>query len=270
MKVWFFLFLTLAVAMQSTSASDRTKKGAQAALAAGNYAKARALGRQDGSADALMAACRAGMLLGGFYQSNIAATKSLHGAAQDCGRVIAQESQHLNARITLAIVVGLEGKRWRKPGFAKQSRRLIEKILADYPTMPAAHAALGGWHSEVSAAGFLARLYLGAKRKTADTYFESAIQKGEQSFAFYVEYIKFLARGQNDDRAEAASIGAVVLQRPANDAIDQLMKEKIFEMVAALNTGDKKALRKAIASATAFNGIEKWRGTPVLDIQLPE
>lgn len=265
MKIWFSLFLGFTVAV-SGNASDRATK----ALAAGSYADARMIGREDGGVEGLMAACQAGMLLGGFYESDIAAVESLHGAAKDCRSVVALESSHLNANITLAIIVGLEGKRWRKPGLAKQSRRRIEKVLADYPTMPTAHGALGGWHSEVSAAGFLARLYLGAKRKTADTYFRSAIEKGERSFAFYVEYIKFLARGKKADRAEALKIGLDILKQPSIDAVDRLMKENISKIAAALNAQDKKALKKAIASATAFNEIEKWRNTPVLDIQLPE
>jgi len=265
MNIWITALLALTVTTPICASEPAAR-----ALAAGDYASARTLGQTSRTAKGLMTACRAGMLLGGYYEAGEAAIKSLHTAANDCLGVIKQDNRHVNARITLAIVIGFEGKRWRRPSLATQSKRLLQQTHTDFPDSPAAQGALGGWHSEVSAAGFLARLYLGARRGKAGQYFAGAITKGEHSAAFYLEYVKFLARGKKVDRALAREVAKTILSQPPNDAIDRLMQQKIAEIRAALNTGDKAEIKKAIAAATAFNGIKKWRTIPVLQINLPE
>ena len=265
MKIWITLLIAAACALP-TNASER----ARIALAAGDFAEARLLGRSDGGVEGLMTACRAGMLLGGYHETGYTAIQSLHGAAKDCSEVLALDSHHLNARITLAIAVGFESKRWRKVTSARKSRRFLQQTLDDFPCAAAAHGALGGWHSEVSAAGLIARIFLGAKRKSAAQYFESALTHGERSLAFYLEYIKFLARGGKSERAKAIDVASKALDQQANDAVDRLMQAKILEIHTALTAADMQELRKALADATAFNGIEKWRDLPWLYIHLPE
>lgn len=237
----------------------------------GAFYDARTLGQSTQSENGLMTACRAGMVVGGYFETGSAAVRSLHQAYEDCLKVVSMNPGHVNARITVAIITGFEGKRWQKPGLAKKSRRLLEALVAEYPDSAPAHAALGGWHSEVSAAGFLPKLYLGAKRSNARNYFSTATQKGEADFPFILEYLKFLARGDARERDLALAVARSIGEDKDLSAIDQMMIEKITALKDALISENKDTIKKAIADATAFQNIEDWRDLPPLDVSgVPE
>lgn len=261
MKAWIIIFLFAASSFANASEGNPAR-----ALDGGNFEQARTLGRQAGTAEGLTTACRAGMLIGGYQESGDAAIRSLHAAINDCYKATSLDPININARITLAIGVGFEGKRFQKPGLAKKSRKILEQIYKDFPNQPAAHAAIGGWHSEVSAAGFLARLYLGASRSKAKQYFAKAVLMGEADLPFTLEYLKLLARGNAKDRQAGLVLITEHETPPAESAVDRLMQDKMRLITKALKSKDKKATKKAIATATAFNGIEKWRGIPPLNL----
>jgi hypothetical protein len=232
----------------------------------GDFYLARTLGQSNQSENSLMVACRAGMIIGGYFESHTTAIKSMHQAYDDCRQIEKMNPGHINARITIAIITGFEGKRWQKPGLAKKSRRLLETLVAEFPESAQANAALGGWHSEVSAAGFLPKLYLGAKRSKAIHYFSTAKEMGENDLPFTLEYLKLLARGSKQERKQAQTVIFNIEKGTSLSAIDQMMLEKITGIKHALTIGNKGAIKKAIAKATAFEGIENWRTLPPLDL----
>lgn len=261
MKHCIIILLWLAVTPIAQASSPSLK-----AMIAGEFIQARTLGREEGTIDGLMTACRAGMVIGGYYEIDEKAVHSLHGAIDDCRAVLEKDVTHKDARITLAIAIGFEGKRWRKPGLAKKSRAMLEQVFEDYPDDYASHGALGGWHSEVSAAGFLAKLYLGAKRKMAQQYFNDAFSRKKSDLPLLLEYIKFMARGKTSDIELALSSAESALRVASNEAIDTLMHDNIGALQAALLSNDKTIIKKAIAEATAFNGIEEWRTVPIASL----
>ncbi|WP_262693468.1 hypothetical protein [Kordiimonas aquimaris] len=261
MKLWIVIFLYAA-----SSHVNASEDSAAHALNIGDFERARALGRAAETAHGFTVACRAGMLIGGYQESGSAAVRSLHDAISDCRHAVTLDPQNIDARITLAIGVGFEGKRFKKPSLAKKSRKLLEQIYKDFPNQPAAHAAIGGWHSEVSAAGFLARVYLGASRSKAKQYFAEAVMMGETGLPFMLEYLKLLARGGTKDRQQGAALVEQHMRKPAITAINRLIQDKTKPIIKALKSKDKKAIKKAIAAATAFNGIEAWRDIAPLNL----
>lgn len=265
MRYWIFiLFFTVS----TPSVADQI--AAAEAFRNGRFLEAIQLGQEAATPTGLMTACRAGMVYGGYTQTHDSAVKALHQSIQDCHKVVlddtANSETRMNALITLAIGVGFEGKRWKKPAYAKLSKTILEKVQNDFQNQPAAHAAIGGWHSEVSAAGFLARVYLGASRSKAKKRFTEALAMGEKGLPFRLEYVKLLARGNKSEREKATQLAFTHTRDIPREALDRLMRDKLMLIGTALQSDEKHTIKKAIAEATAFNGIEEWRSVPLLDL----
>ncbi|NVJ99554.1 MAG: hypothetical protein HWE25_15490 [Alphaproteobacteria bacterium] len=214
------------------------------------------------SAEARFGACQTLLVIGGFFREGDAAARALHGALDHCAAAIKSDPQMIDAHISYAIGLGLEGKRLRKPSLAKQCRSLLEEHLVVWDDYPELNAALGGWHTQVAEAGFLARLFLGGRRSKARHYLEKAVALAPNNIAVRLEYIKFLALGKKRERHQALEAFTVFASLSPQDAAEALLKERAQGLRQALEANDKKAIETAVGAVSAFTGIEHWRALP--------
>lgn len=231
-----------------------------AADAASYYAAEISTSRAARTADGYAHACQAGLTLGGFLEEGDAAVESLHAAIDDCRAALRLDPHHLNASLSYGIGLSFESKRTHKAELAKIARDLFEKLVAEKPDNPLPHAALADWHAHVSSAGLFARLALGGSRKRAREEFEASFALGTPTKPLMLEYIKFLARDGRDDRAEAlAAYSRYRTLAPIAGPLDTLLDTYAQALAQALEADDKKAIKKALADATAFEDIRDWR-----------
>ncbi len=246
-------FLTSVMLLASSLPSNAGISDGWTAYEAGEYEMARTLFLKDSSAEGFAAACRADLVIGGYFSKKPEdSAQALHDALDHCGEAIKQEPEHADAGISYAVALGFEAKRTKKPGYAKAGRQRLEALQQAYDTYGILHAALGGWHAAVSNAGFMARLYLGASRKKAQAHFDRAIQLMPGDVGVRFEYIKFLAHGRKQQRSKALEEIAVLTDLPAFDALDRFLQIRAQAIEEAILSGNKKRLRQALAQATAF------------------
>lgn len=225
----------------------------------GDFERARDAAAASHTANGLALACRSGLVIGGFQENGEKSVEALHRALEDCSAALHMDPHNIVASVSYALALGYEGKRLKKASYIKASRERLEHCLAHHPEDPLVTAALGGWHSAVSNAGFLARLALGGSRKEAERYFRHAIELDGRSVGTRFEYIRFLARGGSDDRAEALRQLRITLTIKPEDAAEEIMLARLAELIAPLEADDKKAARETVFRTAAFRDIADMR-----------
>jgi len=221
----------------------------------GSFYEARDAGRADASAEGLALACRAGLVLGGFMETNKAAVQSLHGAINDCNKALGISPSHYFAKMSLSIALSFEGKRLKRPSYPARAKAYILELIEAEPNNPLGYGALAAWHSEVSAAGFLARIALGARRNKAAKNFERAQKLGAIDYALRFEHIKFLARGNKADRKLAFAQARELSESDTNMAFDLLMQKQCLRLLEALSRDNKREIKTIVKDVAAFQNV---------------
>lgn len=248
----FILVVLLAVKAEATNLPHQ-------AFVAGDYVTAQHIGRESNTASGLTIACRAGLVMGGFYSKDNEATTLLHTAIKDCTAALTIDPLHFDAQMSLAIALSYEGKRTKKTFYPKHARMMLEALVGKHPDNALAYGALAAWHSQVSAAGFFARIVLKASRKQAKQLFEEAFRHGAIDFPLHVEHLKFLAAGSKAERQQALIAAKALVETPVSTSFDKLLQERCKTILTALKTGKKKEIKIAINAASAFNTAEGWK-----------
>ncbi len=252
-----FLFITLpapaAISADLSQINDMFERG--------NYNGVMEHGRADGTALGYSLAARAALMKGAFHEKGEEAVVLLHAALSDIEKSLLLDPSALEARLTAAMAIGFEAKRKTAIGLGKTARRIMEKLAHDYPNSQIAVGALGGWHAEVSAEGFLARMALGGRMRTARKYFEKGVAIGGDDVAFLLEYCKFLARrGPKHYPATIKVVDQIQALTPT-DALEKIFQTKAANIKAAIVLKKPKAVRAAIAAASPFPTIKKLKKT---------
>lgn len=227
---------------------------AAGAFASGDFAAARTAGRAAGGAGGLALACEAGLVLGSYIEKGEARVRSLHGAIEDCAKVIEAGGAGVGPYVNYAIGFGFEAKRLHSIGGATASRKLFTEAVERFPDSGFAHAALAGWHANVAEQAGLGRIALGASRDEARREFKTATRLDPDNPVILFEQLRFLAAGERKDRLAALDVAAQIAGRSPRDAFDVLILEKAKPLAAALS-GSEKDLDAALAAAEPFAGV---------------
>ena len=255
----------LSLSFTGAAVSQELAPGWQAFVAS-DFETALTQSKAAGTADGYALACRSATVIGGYFRTGDEAVDYLHQAIRYCEKALELEPDHLIAKMTYAMDIGFEGKRVTSPGYANISRRTFEALPQEHPESPMALAAVAGWHSEVHAAGFFARLALQPSLKKAREGFEKAFELGTVDLPLRIEYAKFLARGSKKDRTEAIGVLDDVLAEMPHHGFEEILQKTAADLKKAIETGKKSAIRKTIELTSAFHGIEKWDDRDRLDL----
>lgn len=216
----------------------------------GNYAAASDLAHQEKDYDL---ATRAALVHGGYRARGAEAEKWFARAEVLSNEAMASsENPGLRIRMTAALVLSYKAKQKRSVKMVNRAKRMIEDLIREYPDEAIAHGALAGWHSEISAAGFIPRLILGASRKKAGLSFEKARSLDDNKIPLNLEYAKFLARGGKSEQIKAQAILKKILAAEPHGDFEKLLKGKAQKILKAVKSGNKRDIKRIIAENSAF------------------
>ena len=233
--------------------------GSMQAFIAGDYAAAREKGRVENSAEGLSVACRAGLVLGSYFEKGDARVGTLHGAIDDCAGALKTGGAKVDAYVNYAIGLAFEAKRINSPGLAGDTKRLLQTAVDRFPESGFARGALGGWHAQVAAQGMMARTVLGASRDEARKLLEASLKLDPGNVALQYEFLRFLALGGRNDRSEAAGVAATIAGMTPDDAFERLIQEHAARLGGALGEsgkGSEKAVEAILKETESFAGFE--------------
>lgn len=224
------------------------------AFASGDFAAAREIGRSAGTADGAALACKSGLILAAYFETQASRVKSLHDAIEDCADAIKAGAAAADVHVDYAVGLAFESKRTSNLRYAAGAKRLLAEAIARFPDSALAHGALGGWHATVARRGRLARIVLGANRESARKEFLTALRLDPGDIAITSEYVRFLAGGNRKDRQQAVEIAASALSIRPIGAFEVLLTDRIRKLSEELRESPS-AVEAAIEELGPFPGI---------------
>lgn len=261
------LGIAAATAALLCSARAEASNEASAAFEAGDFARARAVGRIEADAAGLSIACQAGLVLGSYFETGAPRVASLHAAIADCAQAIKTGGADVEAYVNYAIGVAFEAKRVFSPRIAGDAKDLLQASISRFPNSGFARGALAGWHANVVEQGVLARTALGASRESAREGFDAALKLDPKNFALNYEYLRFLAVGGKAERARGAKLAKSIQDLPQNGAFERLLADRAAKIGVALETGSAKQAQAALKATEPFATVQ---GEPAPDkFELP-
>lgn len=218
------------------------------------FAEAKEAGRAAGTAQGYALACEAGLVLGSYFEQSGARVRTLHRAIEDCAQAITSGGAGVGPYVNYAIGFGFEAKRLHSVGAASDSKKLFMEAVALFPDSGFAHAALAGWHSNVTRQAGLGRIALGASRQDARRHFDIAIGLDPENLAVRFEQLRFLVAGDRKDRRAALDAAAAMSTMTPRTAFDAFVLAQTPALAAALS-GSEKDIDAALASTEPFAGV---------------
>lgn len=168
---------------------------------------------------------------------------------------------HVEAMLHRVIAIGYlsraEGKiKAHRAGWGGEAKALWVRAEALEPENPWVHAVKGGWHAEVvsEAGSILASVFYGASKRRAIKAFERAVALAPENPFLRVEYARTLMRlGLRKHLAKAhAQLTLAFGMRPA-DAYERLVVDQGRALLAAIETGERKEMRRVFDALDAFH-----------------
>jgi hypothetical protein len=160
------------------------------------------------------------------------------------------------AQLQRAFAVGYRAKLTRSPGDAKAARKLFEGLVAANPRDPEAQLALGGWHLDAIAEGFLAASVLGAKRAEGVAGLDRAVALGGNR-AFFRGFAAMMhIRLDPRDLATARALAEAAITSPTPTALDRLAKRDAEVLLGPLRAGDGKGAAAMARAMLPFGRVK--------------
>lgn len=216
---------------------------AQIAFSEGRYTDIIEQAEQDQSADMLAFAARA--LLAGLMSApeQVVRIEQAQAAERFARRALAENDEHVEARLQLAIALSLQAQTMStreamKSGLGGEAKDLVKSVLSDEPDNAYAHAFLSVWNVEVvrRGGGIGSRLMRASVTKGREHYAMAIAQHGDDA-AIHWQFAKALTalnakKYRSDiDQALAAAIAA----RP-DSMVETVMRERAIILRTALET----------------------------------
>ncbi|MFZ2030714.1 MAG: hypothetical protein WAU68_10430 [Vitreimonas sp.] len=194
---------------------------------------------------ALVAACAAA-------RSGSAIDVLLARAEISAREALALDSRSVDARLQLALVYGMEGRRASlarafASRYASRGKRLIDEALALEPTNAHAHAMLGAWNLEVvRRGGRLGALMYDAHPGIGLTEFERARAAAPNDMLIPLHFaMALLGLDPVAYRTRADALLQTVITASPRDALEGLERETARRLQAALAESPQAAQREA-------------------------
>lgn len=225
----------VALATRPQPAAAEVPSAARTAYAEGRWLDASQLAERERSPDSLAFAARARLAAIVLTGANRASRRELSQARQLAEAAIARAPRHVEARVQLATIMGLEARRGSPAlslaqGRPQQVRELLAATLRDAPSDPWALSLLGGWHLEsIRMGGDAATQILGADQATGQSLFRRAVagSPGEPTIPFYYA-CALLGLGRSPAiETEIRNQLATAASRPASDAFQREISRRI-------------------------------------------
>lgn len=169
-------------------------------------------------------------------------------------RALAADAGNVDARLQLAVALGMKGRRATiaealKRNYAREGRTLLQTAIAAAPEEAWAHALLGGWHLEiVRRGGAMGAAYFGASASAGRASFERARRLDPDDPVIAYQYaVALLELDARRHGGEAARLLDIAGACRASDAFEAHVKQQARRVAVVLRTDGAGA---AISTAT--------------------
>ncbi|MGE3303272.1 MAG: hypothetical protein AB7M12_09180 [Hyphomonadaceae bacterium] len=227
---------------------------AAAAYASGDFLRAADAGEAAGEPGGLSLAAQALLARCVTDPKDDAIPALLDRAEKNARTALAQQPASVDARLSLALALGIKGKRASvrealAQRYAERGRRLIDEALALDPKSAWAQALLGGWNLEVlRRGGAVGGRLMGARFKNGVAAFDRARALAPDNPAIALHYaVALLSLDPKKHADRAAALLAAAAASPANDAFEARMREEARRIGGALATRGAQAAADLIA-----------------------
>lgn len=240
--------------------------GGQAALAAtaaelyrdGEFAGAATAGRTEATAASLIVAGKSAIVIASFKTTDRQQALALVAAAEkDFDAALAKAPNNLEAQLQKATATGYTAKLTRSPSLAKQTKAMMEAVVARDPNYGLGWASIGGWHAgSITTLGrLIASTVLGASWSTALTDFDTALAKDPQNPVHPAFYALTLLDYDPATAPRATELLHLVARLPPRDAYETLLKKSSAQVLALLAAGDTRGAHKLAHQLLPFGKL---------------
>jgi len=235
------LAVTVSLLPLASGAAAQTIEDANAAFAEGRFVEAAEMGEALGTSAGYALAAKSLAVYAHYEASEEEFSEVVERAISMGEEAVSADPANPDAHYQSAHAVGRYAQRVGaftalRQGLAGRIRDLLEATLAIDPDHFHAMLALGGWHADIAAEGFVARTMYGGSEEEAVKLFERALELAPESRVVLHAYgirLQRLDRENGTERARAMLEKALTL--PLGDAYDDYVYLDVLDGLDALN-----------------------------------
>lgn len=249
---------TLLCAQVGAAQESAPAPSATALQSRGEYTQAIDKGRAEGTVAGYVAAAKSALFLAAYEETEKkTARRLLAEATADAQTAVTLEPEHIDANLQLAIAEGYAARIKMSPGRAKKARKRAEWLVTAAPENGYVLGLLGGWHGEAVAAfgTLIADVTVGASTAEFERHFDAAVAAAPNNPLIIAYYARLLLAINDPGMGDkAARLLADIEKAEPKDAFEAFMKQRAIDLKTALDTGDRKTLKKLIKAQRPFRG----------------
>ncbi len=227
----------------AADAGAQSLEDARSAYADGRFLEAAELAEALGTSDGYALAAQSLSIYAHYFTSGDEWEEMVERAIGMSDEAMGADSTNAEAHYQAAHAVGRYAQgigafTALRQGLAGRIRERLDAAIRLDPYLWEARLALGGWHADIAAEGFIARRMYGGNRPAAVVLFEQALQMAPESRVVLYEYaIRLPDLDEENGEERAREMLDAAARLPVVDAYDGIIQELVLEAVADRESG---------------------------------
>ncbi len=227
----------------AADAGAQSLEDARSAYADGRFLEAAELAEALGTSDGYALAAQSLSIYAHYFTSGDEWEEMVERAIEMSDEAMGADSTNAEAHYQAAHALGRYAQgigafTALRQGLAGRIRERLDAAIRLDPYLWEARLALGGWHADIAAEGFIARRMYGGNRPAAVVLFEQALQMAPESRVVLYEYaIRLPDLDEENGEERARELLDTAAQLPVVDAYDGIIQELVLEAVADRESG---------------------------------
>ncbi len=227
----------------AADAGAQSLEDARSAYADGRFLEAAELAEALGTSDGYALAAQSLSIYAHYFTSGDEWEEMVERAIEMSDEAMGADSTNAEAHYQAAHAVGRYAQgigafTALRQGLAGRIRERLDAAIRLDPYLWEARLALGGWHADIAAEGFIARRMYGGNRPAAVVLFEQALQMAPESRVVLYEYaIRLPDLDEENGEERAREMLDAAARLPVVDAYDGIIQELVLEAVADRESG---------------------------------
>jgi hypothetical protein len=231
------------LALLAADAGAQSFEDARSAYAEGRFLEAAELAAALGTSDGYALAAESLAIHAHHFTSGDEWKEMVDRAIEMSDEAMGADSTNAEAHYQAAHAVGRYAQgigafTALRQGLAGRIRERLDAAIRLDPRLWEARLALGGWHADIAAEGFIARRMYGGNEAAAIVLFEQALQMAPESRVVLYEYaIRLPDLDEENGEERAREMLDTAARLPIVDAYDELIQEMVLEAIADRESG---------------------------------
>lgn len=227
----------------AADAGAQSLEDARSAYAEGRFVEAAELAEALGTSDGYALAAQSLAIHAHYFATDDEWEELVDRAIEMSDEAIRADSTNAEAHYQAAHAIGRYAQgigafTALRQGLAGRIRERLDAAIHLDPYLWEARLALGGWHADIAAEGFIARRMYGGNRPAAVVLFEQALQMAPESRVVLYEYaIRLPDLDEENGEERAREMLDTAARLPVVDAYDGIIQELVLEAVANRESG---------------------------------